>query len=260
MSSDPQFSSEKFEWQLNTKIIVSSLLLFPVLLALGFWQLDRAEQKRDIVNDFIANQQAAPLRARQLVQGRNYQYRSAILRGSLDGTRRIFLDNRVKYGRPGYEVLEALLIDALGRNGQQQRILVNRGWVPASLDRLQLPTIESVDVEAVFRGSLYRQLRGGYRLDDGIKKVTQWPSRVGWISAERSSTLFDEPFYDYQLRLDADSVGALDTGWPTVSVQPQKHTGYAVQWFAMAVVLLIMTLTANSNIVYWLKSKYQARA
>ena len=49
--------------------------------------------------------------------------------------------------------------------------------------------------------------------------------------------------------------GPCQTGWTTVAVQPQKHTGYAVQWFAMALTLLIMTIVANSNIVSWLKKE-----
>jgi cytochrome oxidase assembly protein ShyY1 len=57
----------------------------------------------------------------------------------------------------------------------------------------------------------------------------------------------------YQLRLDQDSIGALKTGWTTVAVKPEKHVGYAVQWFAMAITLLIMTIIANSNVVSWLK-------
>ena len=97
------------------------------------------------------------------------------------------------------------------------------------------------------RGALYQTL-GGYRLDDGISRVAQWPVRVGWISAARAEELFGEPFAPYQLRLDQSSLGALQTGWATVSVQPAKHTGYAVQWFVMAVVLLIMTVIANSNL------------
>jgi len=38
-------------------------------------------------------------------------------------------------------------------------------------------------------------------------------------------------------------------------VQPSKHTGYAVQWFAMALVLLIMAVIANSNLADWLKQR-----
>ena len=158
MKQDPQFSGEKFEWQLNAKIIVFSLVLFPLLIVLGFWQLERAEEKRSIVNEFRTNQQAVPALLEDLLESQNHQYRSAWLSGELDGERRVFLDNRVKYGRPGYEVLEVMSLPNLIIDGRSQRVLVNRGWVAASLDRRELPQVESISGEAQLRGVLYLSL------------------------------------------------------------------------------------------------------
>lgn len=255
MSQDPQLSVTKFHWQLNGKSILFSMLLFPLLISLGVWQLDRAEEKQGILQQYNANQGAAAANIKDLLIEQNLQYRSAFAIGRLDAQRRIFLDNRVKYGRPGYEVFESLQVDGLQDDGKPLLLLVNRGWVPASLDRRQLPNIESISATAEFRGVLYRQLPGGYRLDDGVNEIKDWPSRIGWISTDRARTLFGASFYAYQLRLDSDSVGALDTGWPTVAVQPEKHSGYALQWFIMAAVLIVMTVFANSNIGSILKRK-----
>jgi len=230
MDQDPQSSVQQFHWQPN-----------------------RADEKSAIVAAFSANQQAAPADVKALLAGGNQQYRPAWLTGALDSSRQIVLDNRVKNGRPGYEILEPMSVKGLEADGLPQAMLVNRGWVPASLDRSQLPEVEPVVGEVQVRGFLYHNLRGGYRLDDQITVVRQWPSRVGWISVERAEELFGEPFYEYQLRLDSDSVGSLETGWVTVAVQPEKHTAYAVQWFVMAAVLLVMTLIANSNVGSWIK-------
>ncbi|MBT4212401.1 MAG: SURF1 family protein [Porticoccaceae bacterium] len=253
MDQDPQSSVQQFHWQPNKKLLVLMFFLFPLLIFLGFWQLDRADEKSAIVAAFSANQQAAPADVKALLAGGNQQYRSAWLTGALDSSRQIVLDNRVKNGRPGYEILEPMSVKGLEADGLPQAMLVNRGWVPASLDRSQLPEVEPVVGEVQVRGFLYHNLRGGYRLDDQITVVRQWPSRVGWISVERAEELFGEPFYEYQLRLDSDSVGSLETGWVTVAVQPEKHTAYAVQWFVMAAVLLVMTLIANSNVGSWIK-------
>jgi len=253
MDQDPQSSVQQFHWQPNKKLLVLMFFLFPLLIFLGFWQLDRADEKSAIVAAFSANQQAAPADVKALLAGGNQQYRSAWLTGALDSSRQIVLDNRVKNGRPGYEILEPMSVKGLEADGLPQAMLVNRGWVPASLDRSQLPEVEPVVGEVQVRGFLYHNLRGGYRVDDQITVVRQWPSRVGWISVERAGELFGEPFYEYQLRLDSDSVGSLETGWVTVAVQPEKHTAYAVQWFVMAAVLLVMTLIANSNVGSWIK-------
>ena len=247
MSANPQSSTEKFCWQPNVKIAATVALLFPLLIALGFWQLSRADEKRDIVARFDRNQQSAPALVNDLSGTEDMQYRSAWLRGALDSERRIFLDNRVRHSRPGYEVLEVLTVEPSGL-----RVLINRGWVLAPLDRNKLPSVAPVTGNSQFRGFLYRNLPGSFILNDGISAFPSWPARLGWISVERASELFGQPFYAYQLRLDRDSPGALQTGWPTVAVQPEKHTAYAVQWFTMAAVLVIMAISAMSNLTSWL--------
>ena len=248
MSSQPQ-KKLTFEWQPNSKILLFSALFLPLLLILGYWQLLRADEKQEIVNQYQTNRQQPSLTdAQMLDNGQDYQYRQAAIQGEADNERVIILDNRVKYGRPGYEVLQAITI-----SGSAKKLLINRGWVPADLNRSILPVIPSLTGNIQLRGYLYRTLKGGYRLDDGVRNLAQGPSRVGWITVERAEQLFGESFYPYQLRLDSDSVGALETGWPTVSIYPEKHTAYAVQWFAMAVTLLILTLIANSNLISFIR-------
>jgi len=236
MTDQPQQTAENFSWQPNAKLLLFVCLMTPLLISLGYWQLDRAEEKRQILAEFVGNQQSPPAALAALSGEQNLQYRAVQLRGKLDAARRLLLDNRVRNGRPGYEVFE-VLTTLTG----SQKILVNRGWVQASLDRNQLPEIAPINGEVRLSGSLYRVLKGGLQL--------------GWVSAVRAEQLYGDQFFAYQLRLDSDSPGALETGWPTVSVQPEKHTAYAVQWFVMVLVLLIMTVNANSNIAAWLKYK-----
>ena len=76
MKQDPQVSRKIFEWQPNVKIIVFSLLFFPLLITLGFWQLERAEEKREILKEFNLNQQLPPATLEDLMVERNHQYRS----------------------------------------------------------------------------------------------------------------------------------------------------------------------------------------
>jgi cytochrome oxidase assembly protein ShyY1 len=244
----------RFEWQPNSKILLFALFFLPLLVSLGFWQLQRAEEKQQILDRYQTNRQLPPLTlARELDSDRDQQYRRAQLEVEIDNSRVIILDNRVKYGRPGYEILQVARLSG-EPSGLSKKLLVNRGWVPASLDRNQLPDYPTMDGSLPLRGFLYRTLRGGYQLDDGITTLETGATRVGWISVERAERLWGEDFFPYQLRLDRDSLAALDTGWPTVSVQPQKHTAYAVQWFAMALTLLLLTFTANSNLMSLLTS------
>ena len=247
--TDSAQKTNAFKWQPNAKLLVFSVLMMPFLLSLGLWQLDRADEKQQIVDRHAVNQQLPPVTsAEEFAADRDHQYRLAWIRGTVDNQRTIILDNKVKNRRPGYEILQSVQV-----SGLTKKLLINRGWTEASLDRGILPTISPIEGEVQLRGYLYHVFKGGYRLDDGIGQVKDWPSRVGWATVERAEELFGESFMPYQLRLDQDSVGALKTGWTTVAVQPEKHIGYAVQWFAMAITLLIMTIIANSNVVSWLK-------
>ena len=250
MNTNPHLNAETFSWQPNAKLLFLVLLMMPLLISLGYWQLDRAQEKREILAEFKSNQESQPVGFELLDTSKNLQYRQVQFVGELDASRRVLLDNRVRNGRPGYEIFEVLTLAS-----SELKILVNRGWVQASLDRNELPDVESVLGQVQLRGSLYKILRGGLQLDDGVRAVESWPGRVGWISTERAAELFADEFFAYQLRLDSDSIGALTTGWPTVSVQPEKHTAYAVQWFVMALVLLLLTINANSNLAAWFKFK-----
>jgi surfeit locus 1 family protein len=110
----------------------------------------------------------------------------------------------------------------------------------------------------IIKGSLYRTLAGGLQLDDGIEVPVEWPVRVGWITAERAQVLYQKPFYSYQVRLDSGSPGALETGWPVVSINPEKHIAYSVQWFLMSGVLILMGIAANSNLIEWLQEIFRS--
>ncbi|MEC8427249.1 MAG: hypothetical protein VXZ35_02400, partial [Pseudomonadota bacterium] len=66
-----------------------------------------------------------------------------------------------------------------------------------------------------------------------------------------------DPKFSYLLRLETFSDAALVTQWRWINSSPQKHQGYAVQWFAMACVLLVALLFANSNLAQVLRQRMQ---
>jgi cytochrome oxidase assembly protein ShyY1 len=54
--------------------------------------------------------------------------------------------------------------------------------------------------------------------------------------------------FPYPIRIAAGEPGALAVNWLVINVSPDKHRGYAVQWFAMAVALLIFFALRSSNL------------
>ena len=108
--TDSAQKTEGFKWQPNAKLLVFSLIMLPLLLSLGSWQLQRGDEKQQIVDHHARNQQLPPVvSAKALASGEDQQYRLAWIRAKVDNQRTIILDNKVKNGRPGYEILQSAL-------------------------------------------------------------------------------------------------------------------------------------------------------
>lgn len=237
-------------WQPNRVGLVLSAAFLPLLLWLGCWQLERADYKAQIVALNAANQQAPAVDLAALASVADAQYRAVRVTGRYQPAPQFVVDNRVRNGRPGYEIVQ-LFSPADG----SAKLLVNRGWIGADLDRATLPQVPAPAGQVTLSGTLYQRLPGGLQLDDRVAQPLAGQQRVGWIDRSRVAEWLNEPLYAYQLRLDRASPGALETGWPVVAVYPQKHTGYAVQWFIMAGVLALLTLLANSNLSAWWRAR-----
>ena len=179
---------------------------------------------------------------RQVAPEGDRQYLRVKVEGHYDNRTTLLLDNSVRRGVPGYEVISVFRAEGL------PALLVNRGWIAANPDRNILPRVPVREQALTISGYLYQspgqQLMLGsdpWRADKALQIVQN-------AAPEIAANRLGEPLYDYTLRLHETAPGALQTGWHVVNVQPGKHRGYAVQWFVMAAVLVLLTVKANSNI------------
>lgn len=243
MTLSTQGRRPRFQWQPNRGVLALVVLFLPLTVALGFWQLDRAAYKQQLVNDYRLRAEAPP---RPLLQvdlesdNGDHDYRRVEARGVFDNQRTLLLDGRIREGRPGYEVVVPF------RLADGRWLLVNRGWIAGSLNRAELPVVPPVTGEVVVTGYLYRPPGEPFTLGDEIWLET-WPQVLQNLDPAWLSEQLSLPLPDYRLRL-APGIGALEADWDVVSVQPDKHTAYAVQWFAMALALAVLAVFANSNL------------
>ena len=69
------------------------------------------------------------------------------------------------------------------------------------------------------------------------------------INWQRSlEALSGRAVFPFEVRIQPDSPHALVAEWTVVNQSPSKHIGYAVQWFAMAAVLVIIGLLRLTNL------------
>lgn len=233
-----------FEW----RITLATVLLVPTLVALGFWQLERADEKADLEARWSARQSEAPVPLTALTGDAPEQlaYRRVVLRGEFLAGRYLLLDNRVQQGRFGNEVVGLLALA-----GSDQIVLVNRGWVPSDPARLVLPEVAEPDGPIELTGHIYVSPGKPYLLGEQ-QLAPPWPVRIqaldNEVLAPLVATVTDAALYPHPVRIDSGQPGALTVAWQLVNASPEKHQGYAFQWFTMAAVLAFFFLLRSSNL------------
>ena len=217
----------------NWPLTLLSAALLPLLIGLGIWQLQRAEEKAALNAAIDTRLSAQPQKPATLSALQTYT--PVRLLGYYSGEP-YYLDNRTRSGKVGYEILQVFI-------SGEQRWLVNRGWVAAGSDRGKLPEVQWPLAAKVINGFLYPvdDSQGQGSGTDGSDAA-----RIQSLNSDLASRLnLAQP--RWTIRLSADSDTALVTDWQLLPSPPQRHTAYAVQWFAMAVALVLMWLFAATN-------------
>ncbi|MBD3669899.1 MAG: SURF1 family protein [Gammaproteobacteria bacterium] len=213
---------------------VAVLILFPLFIRLGVWQLDRAEEKREIIETHESRMQKPRLMIDENIRvddGMNY--RRVIINGNYDSEHQILLDNQIHNGVAGYNVLTPLQI------GTSERwVLVNRGWVPLGMSRKELPDIELKQAPVSATGLFKRPMQDQFVIKGGNVWDKQWPQVIQWLKLDEIETELGREFLPYIVLLSPDAPGGYIREWALIASSPEKSESYAVQWFTFAAILL----------------------
>ncbi|MDX1299445.1 MAG: SURF1 family protein [Pseudomonas sp.] len=216
------------------------LLMFPCLIALGFWQLARADEKRDLLAAHQAQQLVAPISIDELEQHPNPAYTRVQLQGFFDAQHPLLLDNRTRDGKAGVEVLQPFYDQASGL-----WLLLNRGWLPWP-DRRVMPIFATPDTPLRLQATVYVPLGEAFQLQ-GELPATGWPRLVSEVKPNALWQQLGRAGLSYEVRLQPGPA-SFQSDWPVVAMSSDKHIGYAVQWFALAAALLgLYTYLGLSN-------------
>jgi cytochrome oxidase assembly protein ShyY1 len=242
---------EPLHFDAEWRITLFTLLFVPLMTGLGFWQLQRAEEKAALGANWEQRKQESPaplanLRGQEPSQ---LAYRRAHIDGHFVPQHYFLLDNRVRQGRFGYEILAVMRSE----DGNDS-VLINRGWVAGDPARRSLPEVREVTGNVSVTGHVYVAPGEPYLLGEQPLPAG-WPKVIQAVEMDKLATAVGGSVFPYPVRLDSGQPGALETGWQVVNVSPAKHQGYAVQWFTMALVLLVFYLLRSSNLWQWLTGR-----
>jgi surfeit locus 1 family protein len=217
-----------------------TLILLGILLSLGFWQLDRAEQKRALLAEYHGPGEATVIRLEPgtvSIDGRRYRFASAV--GRYDPAHQFLLDNRVHRGRVGYHVLTPFKL-----RDSQVAVLVNRGWVPIEGDRTRLPDPHADEMPKTVKGRIRQPPTGGFMLGEEVPR-RGWPYRIQRIDLDRLQRELGYTLLPVVLLLDPEQPDGFARDWTPLRFGPERNVGYAVQWFGLAAALLVIYLVVN---------------
>jgi surfeit locus 1 family protein len=222
-----------------------TLLLLPVLLSLGFWQLRRAHEKEVLQASFQASLEApyVPVATVDLAAPAAL-YRKVIAPGHYDSSHQILLDNQFQGEQLGYQVFTPLRLA-----GQAGAILVDRGWVPLGVSRQQVPAVTVTNAEVTIKGRVSQPANPGLRLAEPANAVHSWPRVVQYVDYQQLSAELGYPLAPAVILLDPEAGSGYQRDWhPSFGgFGPERHQAYAVQWFALAVALVIIYIVVNTQ-------------
>ena len=217
------------------------LLILPILLKLGFWQLDRAEEKRNLISLFKQQNESGPLKiSGDINLDISQNYRKATVEGRFDNKKIIFVDNKIHQGNTGVYVVTPFKI-----KDTNYHVLVNRGWTAMNKNRKNLPDIITDASLINLSGKIKFINKKPFTVGDQYQSNKGWPALVQWINIEDIEKKSELKLLPYILLLDEDEKNGYVREWKPVVMQPEKSTSYAVQWFALALALVVIYIVVN---------------
>ena len=223
---------------------LATLILLPFLTGLGFWQLERAGWKQDIIDRHAARIREPAVELQSLLPVTpDSQYRQVTASGRYDIARQLLLDTRLHQGRAGYHVLTPLHLAS-----HDTVLLVNRGWVPVGASRAVLPELPGPAGEIRLSARVALPPAEVFLLDTVEEPRSGWPQVVQSIDIAALEERLGYPLLPLVLQLDADDTHGFIRDWkPVYGIPPAKHRAYAMQWFTLALVLVMIYVGVNTR-------------
>jgi len=194
-----------------------------VLLSLGSWQLYRLNWKLDLISEIENSLKINPV---ELSKSNSKNYLRIKTSGIVDFDKQIYLYNLNNSGKPGFEVINPILIG-------NENYLLNRGWIP--FDKKDKAEINLINTNRII-GTLKKQSKANsFKPENDIEKNY-------WFTLDRDDifSYTGKKFSKYIIYINGD----YKTPEPKVITAniSNNHKKYAITWFSMAISILLIYL------------------
>ena len=216
-----------------------ALLCIALFMRLGFWQIERASEKKQMIAALNAFAQQAPT---SWLPGNTLpaQYQPIKVQGHFL-PKVLLLDNQHHQHQFGYDVVSPLVL------ADGQVVLVDRGWISGDATRRIFPGVNTPSGLIKLAGRAYYPSEKTWLLGQALEKKEAGLAVVELLDTHLISQFLHKSVYPFIIRLGKQSANGYVREWAVVAMPPERHYGYALQWFAIALVILILFIALNFN-------------
>ena len=221
--------------------LVLTIAFVAINVRLGHWQGEKAEYKIGQQAQRDSALTAPVLMFDELQTGADTGVESRYRRLSLTGTfvadELFYVDNRIVDAKAGYGLLQSFRVESAA--GEKRTVLVDRGWLKASGNRTALPVVATPAGYVTISGRINTppsRNPGTFDNDGG--------QRLNYVNLQELSTRLKrtvEPFILEQ----ASGAGFIEVARPLPGANFEKNRGYQLQWYAFALMAIVIFLVLS---------------
>ncbi len=207
---------------------VIGAILVVQFAGLGVWQISRGLDKRaeqeafDSQSGFSSWSDGMDIRSFQKLKAT----------GRFVADKQVLLENIIVNSQLGYYVVTPLRVA-----DDTPLLLVNRGWFPRSGPNVDPAGIDVKNTRLTVRGRVGSLPRAGYKMGESIPATPDWPKRAVYPTLDDVAAALGEPVQPFVLLMDPEDDYGFYRHWVPEEMGPGRHYAYALQWFAMGIVL-----------------------
>lgn len=234
---------------------IITLLCVVIMFGLGIWQLERKAEKDIRLAQINERQSNRPYKLFELLLEQTISNKDADIQDfpvSFSGTAQMdslfFIDNKIVSGKTGYQLVVPVMTIA------GDIVLTNFGWLRGNVRRGQLPSLTS-QVTALFSNQS-QQFTGvvSYPSINTMVSETniafgEFPALLQQIDIRQikqhltaTGFLTSGKLFPFVVNLSPQPNSEFVRNWQPVVMSPDKHLGYAVQWFGLGIAALTIYL------------------
>ncbi len=216
-----------------------AVFLISVFLALGKWQIDRKQEKAAVLEEHRdrSRQPAIDLLSLEPPYAK-WRYRRVRFIGEPLRDQQLLLDNQVRNGRVGYNVLTPFI--PLG--APKKIVLVDRGWIEQGAKRGAALNISVAPGLTEIEGSVYVPLGEPFVLGNIVENENASPVVMQHLDFSVLRKLLGDGVLPFSIRLSDALPGGYLRKWTVIAAPPTKHLGYAVMFFSLSLLVLVLYL------------------